>query len=816
LLLREARRFFRRSPLLGLSAIAVLGLGMGTSGLGLTLLLAFSSPSYPGMRTMGYATIAEETEGGGAMRISWQRFDEVRRTSGDSTRLAAYSKPIHTTLQLNGGSRPLAVAAVSSGFFSAFTSPLSTGRDFTPEEEGEAGRHVAILNSSLALSLFGSPGAALNQFLQIDWLPYQVVGVSPPDFEGVFGDSVQVWVPASSVIPLLLPAPSPGLAEADVWKQIASFYGVAASDRSSSIGLVTQMSSSPAFREGNGARLHVSQGLTSDPVRDARLRKWLRLGLLLAVVFMIVSGLNYSLLLLARAPRFAEEVRLKRALGATTARLMADLVAGPAAVVAGSLVAACLLWSSGLIVVSGISESYGGLVRGSRHAGLLALDVQVVAACALTLIIAWVPALALLRESGAPRLGYTSTGGRRMDLLLQIPVTLQVSFCVGTWVLAGMIVTAVLFLMAQPLGYDPGHLTVFSIRPLTGTVNFRVDTTHSFPEASAIGNLLERVRALPGVRAASFASGAPFDQQAGALGLQRTDGDSVATRTATEMIVSADYFRTIGARILRGRDFSRELAGGAQEVVINETLASELWPDESPLNRSVRLADSGVSGIPSHYFSATVVGVVENMRLSSLTESPEPTVFLSLSGFSFFDITPSLLVSGSADLHSVERVAGGEVAQQMPGLGVLEAYSVANRVRASLGREKSRAYFALGGALAMALVAYIGLYAALAYYVASRRRELAVRICLGASPRAMRGIVLARAVRSGTLGAVVSLPLWPVLAQLSSSDYLGRVSWSTERAAFISLACVLVSAFVSLVPAIAASRISASEMLKAE
>jgi ABC-type antimicrobial peptide transport system permease subunit len=102
----------------------------------------------------------------------------------------------------------------------------------------------------------------------------------------------------------------------------------------------------------------------------------------------------------------------------------------------------------------------------------------------------------------------------------------------------------------------------------------------------------------------------------------------------------------------------------------------------------------------------------------------------------------------------------------------------------------------------------------MAYYVNTRRRELVVRVCLGALPGTIRGIVLVRAARCALLAIALSAPLWPLLAHLSSIDYLGRVSWSAPRAILLALACVVVAIVISLVPARAATSISPAEELK--
>ena len=217
------------------------------------------------------------------------------------------------------------------------------------------------------------------------------------------------------------------------------------------------------------------------------------------------------------------------------------------------------------------------------------------------------------------------------------------------------------------------------------------------------------------------------------------------------------------------------------------------------MNSSVKLTDPAAAGISSFTAISAVAGVVEDTRIAGFTESPEPTVFRSTHGRHFFDTRPHIVVNGLESINSLRDVTDRQVAALMPGLDVLSAYSVGDRARASLRQEKGRAYFALAGALAMTLVACIGLYGALAYYVGTRRRELAVRICLGAMPWTIRKIIIVRAARCAILATVLSIPLWPILAQLSSSDYLGKVSWSTERAIILSLICILGAILISLI-----------------
>lgn len=809
MIMRESRRFLRSSPLLSLSGTVVLALGIGISSLALAFILAFSSLTYSGMRSVGYATIAEETQGGGSVQVSWRRLDELRAPLGQDTTLATYSKPISTVLDAGGISRKMDVSAISSGFFSVFTTRLSAGRDFRYDEESHAGMHVVILSSTLSVTLFESPANALEKSILLNGLPFEVVGVAPSGFHGMFGNNVDAWVASNCVIPLKFNMPPGQHSNPDAWKEIALFYGVVASGRLSSLALRATLSNLLPLRATGKAPLHVSQGLTTDPIRDMKVRKWLRFGLLLAFIFTLVSSLNYCMLLLARAARAEEEVRLKKALGASGRQLVTELMIGPAAMVVVATAVACLLCAGGMMAIAHVSPFYEQLVRGFWHVALVGIEIQLLFAGSLTLIVALIPAIGCLRADTAPRMGYTTS--QRTGFLLQIPVTLQIVFCVGSWIMAGMIVASFLALMRVPLGYDPSHLSVVKFVMASSSMN--VISSHSTPEAAALESFADQLAAIPGVQSASYSDGIPFAGPGQTLEIQRLDRASTAPRTLSETEASPNYFKTMGIRILQGEGFSAH-GIGVEEIMVNQTLAKQLWPDENPTNQSVRLIQPAYAGMPTFSNVARVVGVVEDLRLAGYAETPEPSIITSIHGASFVDMTPAFLVKGTVSAKTLQEVASRQGASYLPEYRVDSADNVSEQAKASLSPDRQRTWCALAGAAIMAVVAYIGLFGTLAYYVNTRRRELAVRVCLGASRWAIRKIILMRAAGFAVAGLLLSLPLWPVLAHLSGNDYLGRVSWSTGRAALIAMACALVSVCVSLLPASSAASVSPSEVLK--
>ncbi len=762
---------------------------------------------------MNFATISEETSGGSSRPIAWDRLERLREKSSTGALMAAYSSPATAQLEIGDIERPLRVAAVSAGFFSAFTKPLSAGHSFSFQDEQVAGRRSIILSLPLAITLFRSPYLALGHAVKLDGLYYTVIGVAPSHFTGIFGTDVDAWAPANCVVPLLFKLHNQSIgAEGELWKSVPGFYALTASGYFTTSELFELTVKMLPPSSAGEPRLHVSEGLTTDPVRDLKLRKWSRLCLLLAIAFTVATSLNYCGLLVAKAPLLVAQVRLKQVLGASSGRLISELLTGPAVLVGASFVGSGLVLFFGLKGLASTSVFYKQLIGGSLHAAVACLESQIYLAGLLTLIISLLPALRLLKDSGAPRLGYTSTGTKRMSWVFGAIVTGQIAFCIVSCTLAFMITSAVLRLMTEPLGYEPNHLSVVQIMPSSGSINLNIQDDGMFPLAVTFASLMEQVAALPNVKSVSVATSAPFDKSTRALSLEKMDGSSATVYSVNYNGVTENYFKTLGTKILSGKGFSAALfTGRATEVVVNQMLASELWPDGNALHRTVRLT-SPATGIE---FTCTIVGIVEDMRFSGLNETPEPMVFLPLRGSVFILGMPySIVANGSTSFRALQARVNDQLSSEMPTLKAQQGFSIGERVEDVLGGEKERGYFAVGGAIAIALVAYAGLYASLIFYVNTKRRELAVRVCFGASPWRIRAIVMRQATTYAFVGGLVSAFAWPMLAASSTNEWLGKASWSVWSAIFIALFCIATSMVMSLLPAKLATRISPVEALK--
>src|SRR5579883_3178542 len=201
MLLREARRFIRQSKTITISGICVLSVGLGASALVFACLLALTVPKLPGMHVMSYATIAEASQGGGSERITWHRYERIHTSIEPGMHLAAYSRAIHLNAHI-------------------------AGRDLYTNEEVFCQHRVLVLSRQSAAGLFSSPSNAIGQTITLNGQAYEIIGVGPTSFVGIFDQPVDGWVPPACLLSLSsLDSPQEQY-DPEIWRRIAWFYVV--------------------------------------------------------------------------------------------------------------------------------------------------------------------------------------------------------------------------------------------------------------------------------------------------------------------------------------------------------------------------------------------------------------------------------------------------------------------------------------------------------------------------------------------------------------------------------------------------------------
>ena len=774
---------------------------------------------------MEFATVAAETGGGASQSIPWRSFEHLREgISWSDPILAAYSEPIRAHLSYQQVEREISVAAASDGFFPKFTQGLEAGQDFSSSWLGGHGGTEVILSRRLAEMLFDDPTNALDRSVVLNGQTFRVIGVAPRRFSGLWSPT-EAWVTPDKIAALEFGAfkaeshlageqHSPFHDNPEVWQKLPFFYVLAGSPRLSHDHLNQRLGLLVRSPENLPDHLHVSDGLSKDPVWDAKVRNWARLTFLLSTALIFAAALDYCGLLLAQAPRYLEEVRLKRVLGATVLRIVFESMCGPIiTVLAGFFVAAfgvlTALWA---LRKGGNLFLPPGVV--SWRVALSTLGIGLAFACILAVMVALVPSFRLLRDSGVPRMGYTSTPSRKASLALYGIVASQIAFCIVTCLISVMIINAVRSISREELGFDAAQLTAIEVGPASkgAPIQFSTAGTGDFPLATFTRLVIEGSRErTPGVKYMSAASCAPLAQPMKTIMVQSMDRD-LPPQSVHFCGVSQGFFQSIGNPIIAGRSFSSgSFMGDVSEVVINRKLADSLWPGENPLHRSIRIEEPAWD----LRFIGEVVGVAQDMRFSGLTSTPDATVFLPLRGNVFTLSFPLyFLAKGTESPHFMEGFTRQQAAASMPSLGGSTSYRVDERLHESLMEQKVRVWFSAGGAAIVAILAYLGLYGVLVHSVNSKRRELALRACFGASADNLRKITIKKALQCSGCAIAISLLAWRPMKILAASAWLGKVELSWQHALAVALLCVAAAVAISLFPASAASRVSPAELLR--
>lgn len=818
--LKQYRRFIRRSPLTAWLACLVLAAGFGGSVFAYTVMTALSASGTAGMRAKTYATVAELTGGGGSQSISWNAFQELRGTADWSDpELMAYVEPIRVKLRYREVEQVVSVAAASRGFFTDFTKRLEVGQDFSSSSESNPSIKEVILSDAMAERFFAGPGSALDHNIILNNQNFRIIGVAPKSFSGLWS-ATDIWVPPSSMVALSfgqLPEqihPVGNESSSDSWQKFPIFYVLAGSERLSSRQVQSKLASFLRLPANSSLNLHVTEGLSKDPVWDAKIRSWARLTLILSLAIILTSGLNYCGLLLTQIPLYVQEVRLKRVLGATLGRIVVESMSGPVStVLLGFLIA-----TFGVMGALQILERTGsGLVQ-SRvpwEVSFRLLGTELAVAFVVAICIAIAPAIRLMKDSGTPRLGYTATRGRNMNLALNLIVGSQIASCILTCLIAEAIFTTVHSVSKLPLGFDTRNVMVIELGPASKDtpIEFSTAGNREFPFASFTRQVLESSKAKPDIQSMAASSCAPLAQGMKTISIRRMDHEMPA-HSIHLCAVSQAFFQVLGNPIVRGSSFSsNHFIGEVSEVVINEKLANELWQGEDPLHHTVRVAEPAW-GLE---FNAEIVGVAQDMRFSGLTQSPDATVFLPLRGNAFTLSLPLYFLSkGTESSRSIADFVRIEAANAMPSLAVDSSYQVDGLLRQSSMEQNARVAFSIVGTVLVGVIAFAGLYGVLVHSVNSKKREMAIRACFGALAGDLRKVVLRQAVVCFALAVGISLLAWRPLTLLWANSWQSKVNITWEETIVTFLLCLGIVSGVALKPAATATRVSLSEMLKTE
>lgn len=770
---RFAGRMIGRFPLFSLLAIAAISLGVGGVATIFSALNALALRPLPGTtdggRLVGIDRRSPDfTEGvSGSVRFYEYLRDSTRSLEGT----AAWSR-IPLSIVVNDRGIATAGSIVSGNYFGVLGVRAERGRlfDDRANSAASAAPEIVLSHDFWSTRLHADP-AAIGSFVRVDGRPYQIVGIAPAGFRGVFTPmKIDAWVPLGMRHVLQPSRDAPDSAWLWMFGRVRD--GVAPAQARSELATLTNAWAAAGrdpYRQYSSIRLTPLTGLPDD-ARTALLRYGaLLLGA--AALVLLIAGANVSSLLAIRALARRREMAIRTALGAGRWRLARQLLVETLMLFAGGGAGGMLLAIVGTSALERIPIPVDIGLSLEVSPDLRVLAFAFAAALAAGLLFGIAPALRGTANSPADALRSGSAGSGRRTVLTSGLIVGQLACSLVLLAAAALFVRALAAAGRADPGFDVNHVVVSTL------------DTQSFGYNDAAGRaffdrLRARLRGVPGIDDFSFASALPLTMSMNGTMVSVTrPGASEPVRVGVETaLVAPHYFETLGMRLTGGRDFApSDDNRSAGVAIVNETFARRAWPDGSALGRTIDVYGDRL----------TVIGMAADAKYSMFTEPSvafvyEPIAQHWTSGQTLLLRTPL----APADAATVIRDAVESLDPMLPQPSVTSLST--ETALALLPQRVAAIVTGVLGAAGLALAA-IGLYGLISYGVAMRRRELGVRLALGARGQDVIRLMLNQGIRLAVGGLLLGLgaariatPLLsaylPFVGALDPLSFLGAAS----------------------------------------
>ncbi len=705
-------------------------------------------------------------------------------------------------LNLSGIGAPLRarVGVVTERFFRALGVSVAQGRTFSPDEARPAGPLVTVISHGLWQRQFGGQ-PAVGQTVRLNGKAYQVIGITPREFR--FPENSDLWIPLT--VPMTFQSfeafrgyiPSTTIARLapGMRKEIAA-------DRLGTLWRALPADQEAEARDVIAEPLRLLQGSLLGDRKTPMLILLGATGLLL-----LIACVNATNLLLAHAAMRERELAVRAVLGATRGRLVRQLLIQSLVLSLTGAVAGLLLAYTTLGVVAAL------LPREMVELAAPALDGRLLA-FAIGLAILTGLGFGVLPALGAARIdahsvmksggGHGTTAARR-GRTRRILVTAELALALMLLAGSGLMLRSFRAVLETDPGFASEHVA-------SAQMAFdRISYPRPGARLAVIQRLLDRMRRVPGIEAAGVINDLPLSG-VGGISIQVNPeegplGPGIEEPYARYLKADEGYFRTLGIRLLQGRLMNeRDDSLAPRVMVVSARMAREVWPNQNPLGKRIRLLDS------TDFRS--VVGVVSDVRESSLDKAARWQMY-----YPVHEEPPdkiALVVRGSLPADQMLAALRAAVRDVDPNQPVFSVRTLNDIVRTSLtARRSNTALITAFGALAL-LLAVIGVYGVVAYGVTLRTRELGIRSALGARRGDLVRLVVREGLAVGVLGAAVGLVGAFALAGLLRGLLYGVAP--SDPAAFLGAALVLLLPVVSatLIPARRAARLDPVEVMRAE
>ena len=792
-------RMLRKSP--GFTAVAVLtlalGIGANTAIYSVVDAILLRPLPYPEATRLVRIWESHPSRGYSRNVVNPFNFLDWRDHAHAFQAMAALVRSTHN---LNAQGQPIAVTGlrVSPEFFSVLESPPVKGRSFAADDAVPGHDRVAILSYELWQSQFAAAPDLLGHSIEVDGLPYVVVGVMPRGFSFPT-TKAQIWTP--------LP-----LARTEEWKDgrylsvIARLKtGVTLGQARQDMARVANIAAEvrPDFDQGWSAEVYP---LLEDATQAIRQPLWV---LLASVGFLLlIACANIANLLLMRSTGRIRELAVRSALGATRWRLVQQLFVESLLLSCAGMTAGLFLARFGLPVLLALIPQSTPLPRSEPiHIDGRVLLFTFLASLCTAVLFGLTPALHLSRVDlqNALKEGSLRGGVGGHQALRRGFVVAQVALALLLSVGAGLMLRSFARLIAVDPGFQPEHL--LTMRIFTSPSRYADDLKRS----AYFKQLLTELRNIPGVRAASSTQFLPLTEMTSGSCFALVGGPTLTPAEAPSsqfLIVGTNYFRAMNIPLLKGRDFEERDSFSSEPVaIVNHAFAHRYFAGQDALGKQLRVCWTTEKPVE-------IIGVAADSRQADLQAAPEPTIFLSNFQAPMYFATFVLRAEG--DPRQIAHPAEEAIHRVDPDQAISDVQSMRTVVNDSVASPRFQTVLLDAFASLAVLLAVVGVYGIVSYSVSQRTNEIGIRVALGARSRDIARMVLREALTLAGMALAVGLG-----ASLAMSRVLESLLFEvqpTDSPTLAAVACLILAACAcaAVLPARRASRVDPMVALRYE
>ncbi len=800
---RHALRTLVRSPGFTVVAVLTLALGIGASTAIFTVVNGVLLRPLPYAQPERLVELSHINAGEGVAdgAFSEPDFLDLQRAVPQFAHLAGYwYAPGQSGMDLMGDGEPMRMsgAFVTPEFFPAMGVDAAVGRTLRPEEGVAGGPRSIVLSHGLWTRRYGADPGIVGRRVRLDGEPFTVVGVMPRSFQYPARE-VDAWLPLAIFGPDDI-GRSRDSRFMTVVGRLAPGATLAAARQKTEAALAGLARQYPETNEGWGSAAIV-------PLGDAllgRVRPALLVLLGAVVVVLLIACANLANLLFVRGETRRRDVAIRVALGIRRGRLVRQHLAESLLL---ALAGGALGFGIARVGVKWlVAMGAGDLPRADsiRVDGVVAAFTLLLVLATAALFGAWPAVRAARGEPGQALRGGGRGGsvGRERAAARSGIVVVETALAVVLLMGAGLMLKSLWRLANVDPGFRTDNVLTLSVDPPD------VEGGGAMERMAYRNGIMERVRQVPGVVAVGASKTLPLHGGGEPYTFQLGDRREVEVKPdAGLFMVTPEYFRALGIRLLRGRDFTESVERDRLSVIVNRAMAARLWPGQDPVGKTLYFAP--VEG------DLTVIGVADNVRTEGLAAEPGSALYVSMNG-PFSRSSTKLFVRTQGDPAAMAGAVTAAIREVAPNQPIVGVSTLRQMVAGTIAEPRMFAILtAVFGAAALGL-ALLGIYGVISYTVAWRTREIGIRMALGAEAPSVLRMVMSWTLALTGWGVLAGVVIALLFTRVLASQLYGVSPSDPATFAVVILLLTSAALVASYIPARRAARVDPVVALRAE